>query len=181
MDLKQLMQGGANLIHQVRLEGLDQVPAGGRVVVATNHAGVRGALVLGSVLKRDIAFVVSARFFKFPVVATMARQIGGVFVTPFDMFGVSMMDRCAHILDQGSLLGIMTEGRMMHLEYGPPKRGAAYLAARLGARILPVSIGLIGPLARIRVFAPMATPNTVDRRSLDQVTHELATVLESGA
>lgn len=181
MDLKQIMQGGAKLIHRVTLEGIEHVPADGRIVVASNHAGVRGALLLGSLLKRDIAFVVSARFFKFPVVASMARRIGGVFVTPFDMFGVSMIDRCAQVLDQGSLLGIMTEGRMMRLEYGPPKRGAAYLAARLGACLLPVSVRLNGPLASVRIFAPMAPPPAVDRQSLDRVTQRLARTLESGA
>ena len=179
--MKALMQWGARCLHAVDATGLERIPAQGRYLVATNHAGVRGALLLGALLEREIVFVVSARFLSVPGAAAIARGVGGIFVSPGDMLGLRMLRECSAALDRGALLGVMTEGRLMNGRYGPPKRGASYLAARLQLGLWPVSIRLRGPTARIRVGALLPAPAAVDRRSLDAATDRLAEQLRSVA
>jgi 1-acyl-sn-glycerol-3-phosphate acyltransferase len=168
----------ARYAHYTRLHNLAAVPTAGRTVVATNHAGVRGALLLGAHLKREVVFVGSARFLSAPVAASIARNMDDILVSPGDMLGTRMLDACAAVLARGALLGIMTEGRLMNGRYGPPKRGAAYLAARLHADLLPVHIQLRGPFAQVSVAAPLSVGPAVDRVSLEAVTQQLAQRLE---
>jgi len=160
------------LVHRVEAEGLDRVPAQGRFIVATPYVGVRGGLLLTALLSRNLVFLASAAFFRFPAARSLV-----VFVSPADMLATRLLDRAGEVLDAGALLGVMVDGEQMDLHPGRPKRGAAYLAARLGADILPVWAQLRGPLARFYVGEPVPKPASVSRRLLDAAMDQVTLAL----
>jgi hypothetical protein len=140
--------------------------------LATNYVGVRGGLLLTALLSRNLVFLASSGFFRFPIARSLA-----VFVSPADMLATRLLDRVGEILDASVVLGVMVDGEQMDLRPGRPKRGAAYLAARLDADILPVRAELRGPLARFHVGEPVPKPAAVSRRALDAAMTQVVMAL----
>lgn len=171
--LRRFLSRLAGRLHWVNVTGLEHVPPYGPVIVATNHSGVRGGLVFESLLKRDIVFTSSIRFFRFPLIRELARRIAVLYVSQADMMDTRLLDATTNIIEGGSMLGIMVQGRQMTQEEGPPKRGAVYLSYRLKARILPVQIKLRGPYARIDIGEPMPPPAALTTTAMQQTMDEL--------
>jgi 1-acyl-sn-glycerol-3-phosphate acyltransferase len=180
-SLGRSLGGILRLVHHVQTEGFDRIPVQGRFIMATNHVGVRGGLLLTSLLSRELVFLTSARFLRFPLIRSLARRTAPVFVSPVDMLATCLLDRAGEVLDAGALLGVMVDGRQMDLRRGSPKRGAAYLAARLSADILPIRVQLRGPLARFHVGECVPMPTAVSRPVLDAAMMRVVMALGDGA
>ena len=155
-------------LHFIDAQGVDRVPSKGRVVVALNHCGVRGALVFESTIARDIVFIASHRFFRVPLINKIARRISALYVSPADMICTRLLDEAADLVRGGSLLGVMVTGRQMNQVQAVPKRGAVYLAYRLQASILPVQVLKHGLVVRIRVGDLMPPPRSVNAYDLNE-------------
>jgi 1-acyl-sn-glycerol-3-phosphate acyltransferase len=163
-------------VHRVEAHGLERVPSRGRVIIAMNHVGlgVRSGLLLSSLLERNITFLASTVMRRLPLSRQLASTFPVLFVSPADMLSTRLLDEADAVLGRGDLLGLMVDGREMDQRKGVTKRGAAWLAVRLGASLLPVSMrfGLTG-LARVRVGEPLPPPSSASRQDLDASTAAL--------
>jgi 1-acyl-sn-glycerol-3-phosphate acyltransferase len=162
--------------HRVDARGLERIPPQGRAILAVNHVGIglRSALLLSSLVEREITFLASTVMRRIPLFSTLARAFPVILVSPADMLSTRLLDEAAAAMDRGSLLGVMVDGREMDQRKGLTKRGAAWLAVRLEATLLPLSVhfGLWGR-AWAWVGAPLPPPASVSRAELDASTATL--------
>jgi 1-acyl-sn-glycerol-3-phosphate acyltransferase len=127
-------------LSQFRLYGADLVPRHGPLIVASNHLHFADPPLLGGVLPRYIRFMAKQEAFKPPC--------GLLFATAYGAFPVkrNQVDRRAirraeGILNAGGAVGMFPEGHRSHGKgLLPAFDGAALIARRTGAPILPVGI-----------------------------------------
>jgi 1-acyl-sn-glycerol-3-phosphate acyltransferase len=122
------------------LEGEELVPRKGPLIVASNHLHFCDPPLLGGVLPRYIRFMAKREAFRFP--------FGLIFTTAYGAFPVRRqeLDRAAlrkaeQILSAGGVVGMFPEGHRSHGKgLLPAFDGAALIARRSGAPVLPVGV-----------------------------------------
>lgn len=130
---------------RVRIEGaLDEVPHEGPLIIAANHASNLDPVVLASSvmpkLGRRFQWLGKRELFDWPVVGWMARN-GGVHAVDRATADVEAYRLAKRILDEGHALFVFPEGtRSRDGALQPARDGAAVLALRTGAPIVPIAI-----------------------------------------
>jgi 1-acyl-sn-glycerol-3-phosphate acyltransferase len=126
------------------VEGLEHIPDAPSIIVASNHLSYMDPPILSVVLerhvRRQVRYMAKAEALSWPIVGFVLLAYGG--------FGVrrGQADREAYrmalrVLKDGDWLGLAPEGtRSRTGQMGEPKPGAALLALRSGALVLPVGI-----------------------------------------
>ena len=120
------------------VEGLENFPAEGPVIVMINHiALIDPAVVLGS-LPRNVVPMAKIEVYRYPVVGYFAKlwQVIPVRRQEFDRQAIR---RALEVLKAGECLLVAPEGtRSPALQKG--KEGIAYLGLKSGAPIIPVAV-----------------------------------------
>jgi 1-acyl-sn-glycerol-3-phosphate acyltransferase len=129
---------------RVKVEGRENIPRRGAIIVASNHRSFLDSIFLPLVLHRRVTFVAKAEYFDDPKTAWFFRGVGQI---PIRREGGSASERAlasaTEVLRAGGLFGIYPEGtrtRDGYLHRG--HTGVARLALRTGTPIVPV--GMIG-------------------------------------
>jgi 1-acyl-sn-glycerol-3-phosphate acyltransferase len=129
------------------VEGLENLPAEGPVILASNHLSFSDSIFLPLVVPRRVTFMAKSDYFtgkgfKGWLTAGFFRSIGQV---PVDRSGgaasQAAIDTAMSILGEGGVLGIYPEGTRSpdgHLYRG--KTGVARMALEAGARVVPVAM-----------------------------------------
>ncbi len=130
--------------YRLRIEGKENLPASGPVILAANHRSFLDSIFIPLVVRRRVTFVAKAEYFDDPKSAWFFRAVGQI---PIRREGGSAseraLDSAMDVLRSGGVFGIYPEGTrtrdgLMHRGH----TGVARLALRSGAPIVPV--GLIG-------------------------------------
>jgi 1-acyl-sn-glycerol-3-phosphate acyltransferase len=132
---------------RVRADGLHNVPAHGRALLAANHAGILPwdatmismAILREHPLPRHPRFLVLNWAFDLPWVSTAMRRVGGVVASPYNAM---------RLLEQDQLVAVFPEGvkgtskpfaeRYRLQRFG--RGGFVEIALRTGAPIVPVAV-----------------------------------------
>jgi len=123
-----------------RVEGGDHEPASGPVIVVCNHRSDLDPLVAGSALRRRVMFMAKQELFRVPGVRWWVTSCGAFPVRRGEPDRQALRTSL-RILEGGGVLVMFPEGtRATGRELRPPEPGAALLALRTGATILPVAI-----------------------------------------
>ncbi|MCY3849560.1 MAG: lysophospholipid acyltransferase family protein [Acidimicrobiaceae bacterium] len=127
---------------RVTVVGLDNVPADGPAILASNHTSVSDSYFLPAVLPRGITFVGKSEYLDDWKTRRLFPAVGMI---PIDREGGDAssraLDAAARVLEGGELFGIYPEGTrsrdgLLHKGH----TGAARLALRTRAPIIPVGI-----------------------------------------
>jgi 1-acyl-sn-glycerol-3-phosphate acyltransferase len=143
-----------HLLLRPEVSGGEQIPHEGGAVIAFNHVGFLDALLVTQVLVRPARFMVASGVLRLPLVGQTLRASGafGVRRGESDRDAVRTAIAAAAA---GSLVGIFPEGGLRHGgPLGELQRGAALIALRAHAPLIPVAIGR-SP-AFVRVGQPIA-------------------------
>jgi len=136
------VRGLLRLLTRTQVYGHENLPPGGPLIVVFNHmAHVDGPLVLASV-PWEVEAIALAGLYELPVLGQLLRLYDAIPVHR-DEFDRQVLRRALQVLAEGKVLILAPEARMSPtctLERG--RTGAAYLALRSGAPVLP--IGLAG-------------------------------------
>lgn len=130
---------------RVRIEGaIDRIPREGPVIIASNHASNLDVPVIGSTLMhrtgRRWQWLGKRELFDWPIVGRLAVN-GGVHAVDRDASDVEAYRLAKKILDEGHALFLFPEGtRSPDGSLHRARDGAAVLAQRTGAPIVPVGI-----------------------------------------
>ncbi|HET9827731.1 MAG TPA: lysophospholipid acyltransferase family protein [Nocardioidaceae bacterium] len=131
------------------VEGLDNIPRTGPVIVASNHLSFADSMVIPFVTPRKVAFLAKEDYFTGTgVKGTLVRAwFEGIGMVPVDRddtkAAVASLEIALEILARGEAFGIYPEGtrsRDGRLYRG--RTGVGHLALTSGAPVVPV--GLIG-------------------------------------
>ncbi len=132
------------IIVRVKVEGKENLPTSGPVILAANHRSFIDSLFIPLVVKRRVTFVAKAEYFDSKKTAWFFRGVGQI---PIRREGGSASEgalaAAADVLKGGGVFGIYPEGtrtRTGRLHRG--HTGVARLALQCNAPIVP--IGLVG-------------------------------------
>lgn len=126
----------------LRIEGDENVPETGGVIIAPNHLSLADPLPVGLGLKRPAYYMASTQIFDVPVVRTFARWMRA-FPVKQDSADRAALRKSEKLLESGEALVIFPEGHVEETgELDPIQPGVIMLALRAAVPIVPV--GLIG-------------------------------------
>jgi 1-acyl-sn-glycerol-3-phosphate acyltransferase len=129
------------------VEGLDNVPRTGPVIVASNHLSFADSLVIPIVAPRKVVFLAKADYFtgtglKGAATRAWFRGIGMIPVDRDDTkAAIASLDTALEVLGRGEAFGIYPEGtrsRDGRLYRG--RTGVGHLALTSGAPVVPVGL-----------------------------------------
>jgi 1-acyl-sn-glycerol-3-phosphate acyltransferase len=187
-----------NTFGRLEVTGRETVPSDGPLIVVSNHISHNDAAALVASFPRPLNFLGKQELFRTPARRLIMRQLG---VYPVSRCGNSLegMRRALQLLALGQAVAIFPEGVIgdgRTLKEGRP--GAAYLAVKSQAPVIPVSI--IGterfpawrmpfPLRRFQVrigqpFIPLTPESKPNHQILasvrDAIMQRIAALLAEG-
>jgi 1-acyl-sn-glycerol-3-phosphate acyltransferase len=168
-----------------RTSGNDLVPLQGPLVVVANHGSHLDPPFLGHALGRPVAFMAKAELFRIPILGDIIRACGAYPVKRGASDREAIRTATAR-LGEGWAIGVFLDGtRQMDGRVNQPRPGAALLAARSGAPLLPVAIinshralgtgrgwPRLVPVV-LRIGEPIPAPTSRKKPELEATTHEL--------
>ena len=123
-----------------RVEGREHEPAAGPVIVVSNHLSDLDPLVVGSALRRRVMFMAKHELFRVPGVRWWIAACGA-FPVRRGAPDRRALRTALEILNGGGVLVMFPEGtRGRDRALRDPEPGAALLAQRTGAALLPVAV-----------------------------------------
>lgn len=138
--VRSLAYGLGRLVWGVRVEGRENVPRTGPLLVTCNHVSNLDPPVVASVIPREIGFVAKKELFAVPVLGSLIRSLNAM---PLDRsrLSVEALDRFGAFLSEGNALLMFPEGtRSRTGRLGRAKIGAGVLLARFPTTVLPVYV-----------------------------------------
>ena len=131
------------LVKLDRIEGLENIPDQGPVITLINHIAFVDPLVIVYVAKRDIVPLAKIEVYNLPLLGIFPR-LWGVIPIRRDQVDRRALRWAMSVLKAGESLLVAPEGTRSNA-LQPAKEGAAYLASRSGAAVVPVAIqGTVG-------------------------------------
>ncbi len=116
------------------------VPNKGPLVVVANHGSYLDPPLLGHALGRPVDFMAKAELFSIPLLGQILRACGAYPVKRGSSDREAIRTATAR-LSEGRAIGVFLDGtRQKDGRVNKPMAGAALLAARSGANLLPVAI-----------------------------------------
>lgn len=122
---------------RVRVHGRGNVPAHGQVILASNHAGIIDGPLLFGVSPRPVHALVKEEMFS-GVAGWGLRRFGQIALRR-DGGDRAAITLALGVLKAGRVLAIFPEGTRGTGSVASVQRGAAYLAVRSGAPVVPVA------------------------------------------
>jgi len=126
---------------RVEVDGADSVPRTGPVILAPVHRSFMDFFVVSEVTKRKIFYMTKEEMWKSPLLGSFLDSVGA-FPVHRDGSDRLAVERAQDVLERGDVLILFPEGTR---RAGPViedlHEGAAFLAARTGAPIVPIGIG----------------------------------------
>ena len=153
--LQRLVRIFVSIFYSVKVEGLENFPASGPVVVCANHTFFKDPIYISCFSPRKIYWMAKIELFRIPLFNLLIRSLGA-FPVRRDARDRRSVKNVYKVLGRGAPLGIFPEGRRsLGVEDVPPfKRGFVSFAVNSGASILPVAIRYEGgPFGRGRLFS----------------------------
>lgn len=125
----------------VEFVGLENVPAEGGFILASNHINALDPAVIASGIKnRQLHFMGKKELFDKAVVGYLFKKVNG-FPVARGTVDTRALDYAARVVKEGHVLGIFPEGtRSKDCKPKNAKRGVSVIARAAKADILPVSI-----------------------------------------
>ena len=138
--LRGLLKIIAGLLVRIDIEGLENIPAQGQFIMATNHLSYIDSPIIGVVIPRTMYVLAGEKYERHLLFGPILRMAGAIFINRGEP-DRSAIRQVQAVLEDGHCLGIAVEGtrsRTGGLIEG--KTGPAYFATRADVPLLPVVI-----------------------------------------
>jgi 1-acyl-sn-glycerol-3-phosphate acyltransferase len=175
-----------NCYFRGQVYGAENVPQEGPVVVVSNHASYFDPPILSCCVRRPVAYMAKEELFKVPVLK-QAIELYGAYPVKREAADRSTIRAALNYLEAGWATGVFLQGtRTPDERITEPKLGAALIAAKAKAPLLPVSLwGTSQILAEgsamprlvpvtVRIGELIDPPSSTDRPELESITQRCA-------
>jgi 1-acyl-sn-glycerol-3-phosphate acyltransferase len=177
------------VLSNIEIEGRDNFPDGGPLLVVGNHFHFLDPVAMIHATPWPLEFVGGTQRPNAPLVTRSIPYLWGYITVRRGTGGLQGMRKAESVLAQNGVMGIFPEAGSWAQVLRPARPGTAYLAARTNAPILP--LGMIGmedmfttlrrgkrPTVKVRVgevFGPFSTSGRGKerRRQLDEIGHAI--------
>jgi len=102
-------------IYRVKVTGMENIPAQGAVILASNHVSFVDPLIIGGTVRRPVRFVMYYKIFRLPLLKFIFKTGRAIAIAGRNEDPVVLREafRQIHgVLDDGDVLGIFPEGRI---------------------------------------------------------------------
>lgn len=145
---KQILIGPLlRLLGRPRIEGLENIPADGPAILASNHLAVVDSLYLPLMVPRRITFLAKSEYFTTPGIKGRFNKFfySASGQVPIDRKGgeaaQAALRTASRVLEEGNLLGLYPEGtRSPDGRLYKGKTGIARMALECGVPVIPVAM-----------------------------------------
>ena len=174
-----------------RVYGVERVPQQGALVIVANHASDFDPPILSCSVRRPVSYMAKEELFKVPVLSR-AIQLYGAYPVKRGSADRSAIRAALAQLEAGWAVGIFLQGtRTSDGRIPEPKLGAAMIAAKAKAPLLPVSLWgtetitakgdrLPHPVPlTIRIGEAIAPPLSTNRAELEAATQQCVTAIHA--
>lgn len=160
------------LVYGLRVHDLEHVPRTGPCVIAANHDSAWDPPVIGLATQHYVQFMAKRELFANPVLGAAFRGVGA-FPVDRERNDVGAIKEALRRLQAGGVVGVFFEGTRRP-EAKAAMGGAAFLAQRSGAPLVPTAIWREGRRFHVRFGAPLRA----EGRSRSEVAALTETVRE---
>lgn len=175
-----------HLVCRYRVSGREHVPKTGPLLIVANHLSWYDPILLAVLLPCRVWFFAKAEVFQWPIVGLLCRLTGQIPVHRHESDRAAL-ERALAYLREGKTLVVFPEGTTERQEQMiPAQSGAAMLALRTGATVLPVahtgtrrvlkSLRAGRPHVNIQIgkpYVPALPEGTARKAGLQMVTQEV--------
>ena len=178
------------LFSGLKVEGLNNLPRQGAVIVAANHVSFWDPVIVAMVAHRPVHYIAKAELFNNKILGTLFNKLNAFPVK------IGTPDRKAiryalHLLEEGKVLGIFPEGtRNRNDEDMKAASGIALFALKSGAPVVPVAcrgtkryLPWIGPRPFVIRFGPAvyfdSNDKKMDSATLEKVSNDIMNKINS--
>jgi 1-acyl-sn-glycerol-3-phosphate acyltransferase len=139
--VRNLLTGFNILWCRMRVEGREHIPADGIFILAPTHRSILDTPISSGVTRRRMRFMGADKWWRNDWFGKLLSMLGGFPVTR-GTADREALKRCITLLEAGEPLVLFPEGeRKSGPIVQPLFEGAAYIAAKTGAPIVPIGIG----------------------------------------
>ncbi|MDP8253311.1 MAG: lysophospholipid acyltransferase family protein [Candidatus Kaelpia aquatica] len=130
----------AKILFLLRIEGKNNVPLRGAVIIASNHASFLDPILLGAASRRVLNFMAKEELFHLGIFSKLISNVGTLPIKR-GALSKSTIKQALRFLNQGRALVVFPEGsRSRDGEIGKGESGVVWLARATEALIVPVKI-----------------------------------------
>ena len=139
--VKGAIYGYWKIVYRVRIIGKENIPQDGAILFCGNHRTYLDPPLIVATAGRHMRFMAKEELSKNKFLAFLGVVFDAIYVKR-DSKDITAMKEALKTLKSGSCIGLFPEGTRNGLEKnnGKIKNGAAYLALKTGAQIVPIGI-----------------------------------------
>ncbi len=172
-----------------RVEGKENVPRKGPLIVVSNHLNNIDPPLLGASVPRTVLFMAKQELFEPRWVRTIVEGYGA-FPVRRGQIDRKSLRQALDMLKRGKVVGVFPEGsRSRDRRLQQPQPGAALLAVHSGAPVLPVGIAgsdqmkgfrsiLDRPRIKVTIGRPFLLPSVDGRRTHSRLAGQSDVIME---
>ncbi len=174
-----------------QIYGSEKVPQKGPLVVVSNHASYFDPPIVSCCVRRPVAFMAKEELFKIPLLK-QGIKLYGAYPVKRSAADRSAIRAAVNCLNEGWAVGIFLQGtRSPDARITDPKLGAAMIAAKARASLLPVSLWgtqrILSPGSMIPKLVPVTVrigelieaPSSTKRKELQEITEKCAAAINA--
>lgn len=135
-----LVKGFMKTIFRIEIRGAENLPKEGGCMVCANHLSMWDPVLLTCFMPRKISFMAKAELKKVPFISGVLKGCDTIFVKR-NSGDLGAIKTTMKAIEDGRVVGIFPTGtREKNHPDAKPKSGAALIAAKTGAIVVPVAI-----------------------------------------
>ncbi|MBQ8526290.1 MAG: 1-acyl-sn-glycerol-3-phosphate acyltransferase [Clostridia bacterium] len=135
-----LVKGFMKLIFRIEVRGKENFPLDGGCMVCANHLSMWDPVLLMCFMPRMISFVAKEELKRVPYIGGVLKSVDTIFIKR-NSSDLSAIKASMKAIEEGKVVGIFPTGtREKTNPDAKPKSGAALIASKTGAKVIPVGI-----------------------------------------